>query len=195
MPAKAPVLPAPCRGLAAEQADPLAGLFPCAAPLVLDLGCGNGLFLAGLAAGEPGWNVLGIEKKGYRVRQARRRAGDLGNARVLHGEVLEVLSSLPIGSVSRVYLLFSDPWPKRRHAVRRLVQEEFVALLHSRMEAGGIFFFATDSEEYLAWTQAKLFASGWRIQEWAVPATWPMTEFEQRFASAGLNIWRLQASR
>ena len=195
MPAKAPVMPAPCRGLAAEQADPLAGLFPCAAPLALDLGCGNGLFLAGLAAGEPGWNVLGIEKKGYRVRQARRRAGDLGNARVLHGEVLEVLSALPTGSVSRVYLLFSDPWPKRRHAVRRLVQEEFVSLLHSRMEAGGIFFFATDSGEYHSWTQAKLVAKGWRIKDWAVPMTWPATEFEQRFASAGLNIWRLQASR
>ena len=194
MPAKAPVLPASCRGHVAGQIDPLAGLFPGAAPLVLDLGCGNGLFLAGLAAVEPGWNVLGIEKKGYRVRQARRLAGHLGNARVLHGEVLEVVSSLPIGSVSRVYLLFSDQWPKRRHAVRRLVQEEFVALLDSRMEAGGIFFFATDSEDYLAWTQAKLSASGWRIKDWAVPVDWPTTEFEQRFAAAGFNLWRLQAS-
>jgi tRNA (guanine-N7-)-methyltransferase len=195
MPAKAPVMPAPCPGVAGGGVDAMAGLFSREAPLVLDLGCGNGLFLAGLAACEPGWNVLGIEKKEYRVRQARRRAGDLGNARVLHGEVLEVLSSLLPGSVSRVYLLFSDPWPKRRHAVRRLVQEEFVALLYSRLEAGGTFFFATDAEEYLAWTQEKLSVNGWQIKEWAVPETWPMTEFEQRFASAGLNIWRLQASR
>ena len=123
MPAKAPVISAPGPGIAADGDDALAGLFPREAPLVLDLGCGNGLFLTGLAACEPGWNILGIEKKEFRVRQARRRAGDLGNTRVLHGEVLEVLSSLPPGSVSRVYLLFSDPWPKRRHAVRRFVQE------------------------------------------------------------------------
>lgn len=195
MPARAPVLPVPGRGLVAGPVDPLAGLFRSIAPLVLDLGCGNGLFLAGLAAGKPGWNCLGIEKKEHRVRQARRRAGDLGNARVLHGGALAVLSSLPLRSVARIYLLFGDPWPKRRHAVRRLVQEEFVTLLHSRLEAGGIFFFATDSEEYLAWTREKLSVSGWRIKKWAVPVTWPATEFEQRFASAGLNIGRFQASR
>lgn len=195
MPAKAPVISAPGPGIAADGDDALAGLFAREAPLVLDLGCGNGLFLTGLAACEPGWNILGIEKKEFRVRQARRRAGDLGNARVLHGEVLEVLSSLPPGSVSRVYLLFSDPWPKRRHAVRRLVQEEFVALLHSRLEAGGTFFFASDSGEYLAWTREILARSGWRIKDWAVPVDWPTTEFEQRFAAAGFNLWRLQASQ
>ena len=195
MPAKAPVMPVPCPRAEGGGVDAPAGLFSREAPLVLDLGCGNGLFLAGLAEGEPGWNVLGIEKKEYRVRQARRRAGDLGNARVLHGEVLEVLSSLPPCSVWRVYLLFSDPWPKRRHAVRRLVQEKFVALLSSRLEAGGTFFFATDSGDYLGWTREILVRSGWRIKDWSVPVSWPMTEFEQRFASAGLNIWRLQASR
>jgi len=195
MPAKAPVPPAPCRGVVAGETDAAAALFPREAPLVLDLGCGNGLFLAGLAGLERGWNVLGIEKKGFRVRQARRHAGDLANARVLHGEVLEVMSSLPTGSVSRVYLLFSDPWPKRRHAVRRLVQKALVDLLHSRLEAGGTFFFATDSSEYFAWTRGTFAAGGWRVSEWAVPETWPMTEFEQRFASVGLNIWRLQASR
>jgi len=168
--------------------------FPLTQPLVLDLGCGNGAFLAGLAEHEPGWNILGIEKKAYRVRQARRRSADLANARVTQGEVVEVLSELPAGSVSRVYLLFSDPWPKRRHAVRRLVQEDFVKVLRSRLGPGGIFFFASDAAEYAGWTRGLFAKAGWRVGEWVVPEEWPRTEFEQRFASAGLNIWRCQAT-
>lgn len=164
-------------------------------PLFLDLGCGNGVFLSGLAAIRPDWNVLGIEKKDYRVRQARRRAAALPNARVAHGDVLDVLKQLPPRSVTSVYLLFSDPWPKRRHAVRRLVQTEFAALLGECLLSDGTFFFASDSDEYASWAQETFRTAGWKILPWDVPADWPPTEFEQRFVSAGFNIWRFQATR
>jgi tRNA (guanine-N7-)-methyltransferase len=169
--------------------------FAARKPLVLDLGCGNGVFLSGLAAQHPDWNVLGIEKKDYRVRQARRRAENLNNARVVHGEVTEILSALPPSSISRVYLLFSDPWPKRRHAVRRLVQNDFVSLLGSRLTADGIFFFASDSAEYAVWAEEIFRVSGWQISGWDLPPEWPPTEFEQRFVSAGVSIRRFQATR
>lgn len=169
--------------------------FPLEQPLVLDLGCGNGLFLSGVAAAHPGWNVLGVERKDYRVRQARRRAADLPNARVLHGEAINVLSALPERSVARMYLLFSDPWPKRRHAVRRLVQPEFAALAGARLEPGGLFFFATDAPEYADWTGDIFRAGGWRVSPWDAPPDWPATEFEQRFVSSGVSINRLQAAR
>jgi len=143
----------------------------------------------------PGWNVLGIEKKDYRVRQARRRAGDLANVRVVQGEVIDALAALPEASVARVYLLFSDPWPKRRHAVRRLVQPEFVALLASRLTAEGSFFFASDSGEYADWAEDVFRAGGWRVAAWELPPDWPATEFEQRFVSAGVQIRRFQAKR
>jgi tRNA (guanine-N7-)-methyltransferase len=175
--------------------DGAATTFPSDQPLVLDLGCGNGLFLAALANAEPAWNILGIEKKDYRVRQARGRAGGLPNARITQGEVMEVLSGLVPGSVSRVYLLFSDPWPKRRHAVRRLVQDEFVALAGSRLGPKGTFFFATDAAEYLTWAKERFAVAGWTIADWALPEGWPETEFEQRFASAGVEIGRFQATR
>jgi tRNA (guanine-N7-)-methyltransferase len=175
--------------------DALSPEFPAAQPLVLDLGCGNGVFLAGLAALRPDWNVLGIEKKDYRVRQARRRAGDLNNARIAHGEVTEVLSDLPLSSIARVYLLFSDPWPKRRHAVRRLVQPEFAALLGTRLRPDGIFSFASDSPEYAEWAEGVFRADGWQISAWELPPDWPPTEFEQRFVSAGVQIRRFQANR
>ena len=167
--------------------------FAARQPLVLDLGCGNGVFLAGLAAQQPDWNVLGIEKKDYRVRQARRHTESLDNARVVHGEITEILSALLPASISRVYLLFSDPWPKRRHAVRRLVQDDFVSLLGSRLNSDGIFFFASDSAQYAVWTEEVFRAGGWQISAWDLPPGWPATEFEQRFVSAGVSIRRFQA--
>lgn len=189
MPAVMPVEESRPRDVLAEAG------FATQQSLVLDLGCGNGLFLAALAASEPGWNVLGIEKKDYRVRQARRRSRDLPNARILQGEVTEVLSTLPAASVARVYLLFSDPWPKRRHAVRRLVQDDFVALVGSKLEDGGSFFFASDSAEYADWAEEIFRADGWQISAWHLPPGWPPTEFEQRFVSAGVQIRRFQAIR
>ena len=180
-----------CRGGAGDAGTAL----PCGAPLVLDLGCGNGAFAAGLAALRPDWKILGIEKKDYRVRQARRRAAELSNVEVVRGEVTEVLDSLPERSAERVYLLFSDPWPKRRHAVRRLVQRKFVALLGTRLAPDGSFFFASDSPEYAAWAGELFRAGGWRTLPWHPPADWPATEFEQRFVAAGVEIKRFEATR
>jgi tRNA (guanine-N7-)-methyltransferase len=184
-----------CGGVT-EIPDPVAAeAFGREQPLILDLGCGNGVFLSALAARDPGWNILGIEKKGYRVRQARRRLAGYENARVVHGEVMEVLPTIRPASVSRVYLLFNDPWPKRRHAVRRLVQPEFVDRLSRCLEADGLCFFASDSPDYGRWARNIFAACGWRVGPWTVPPDWPRTEFEQRFAAAGLNIMRFQAIR
>ena len=172
-----------------------ATVFPREAPLVVDLGCGNGSFLAGLAAARPEWNILGIEKKDYRVRQARWRAGQLPNARILHGEVGDVLARWPAASIALAYLLFSDPWPKRRHGVRRLVQPEFTTLIGQCLEPGGIFHFASDCGVYAVWAEKVFRAAGWRVGPWILPVDWPATEFEQRFVSAGVEIRRFQATR
>jgi tRNA (guanine-N7-)-methyltransferase len=189
MPAQAPEM-----SLSESVADQATD-FPRAQPLALDLGCGNGLFLAALAASEPGWNMLGIEKKDYRVRQARRRSRHLPNARIVQGEVTEVMSAFPAAAITRVYLLFSDPWPKRRHAVRRLVQDDFVALVGSKLQRDGVFFFATDAAEYLDWAKERFAAAGWRLGDWIPPEGWPTTEFEQRFVADGVQIGRFQAQR
>lgn len=162
--------------------------------LVLDLGCGNGAFLAALARREPEWRVVGVEKKEYRVRQTRRRIAELENATVLHGDVVEVLRELPPASVERIYLLFNDPWPKRRHAVRRLVQREFAELLRTRLEPRGRIYFATDAEEYFVWSRDLLGCLGWRLEDWVVGESWPRTEFETRFVERGLMVYRFQAN-
>ena len=169
-------------------------IFVRPAPLVLDLGCGNGAFLSALAAREPDYNCLGVEKKDYRVRQAQRRSAGLANARVVQGEVGEVLGQFAAGSMVRVYLLFSDPWPKRRHAVRRLVQIEFVRLLSSRMVPGGKFYFASDAASYFSWSRRVFASAGWEVSDWSVSPDWPPTEFERRFVAEGLNVHRFCAT-
>lgn len=174
--------------------EDLAALAAGAGKLVLDLGSGNGVFLAALARIEPGWHLVGVEKKVYRVRQTRRRIAELENATVLHGDVVEVLQELPPASVARIYLLFNDPWPKRRHAVRRLVQREFAELLRTRLEPQGRLFFATDAEEYFVWSQDILGRLGWRLEDWVVDESWPRTEFETRFVERGLKVYRFQAT-
>ncbi len=177
----------------AAVADPASG-FPRQAPLVLDLGCGNGLLLSALAAREPGHNFLGIEKKEYRVRQSRRRASAWPNVQIAYGEVVETLRAVPDASVARAYLLFSDPWPKRRHATRRLVGAELFRVLERVLHAGGVFFFASDSPDYSAAAGSMTAARpGWSVREWLVPADWPQTEFEQRFTAQGLPVSRFQA--
>lgn len=169
--------------------------FPRPAPLVLDLGCGNGVFLSALAARDPALNFLGVEKKEYRVRQAERRCRGLDNARIFAGEVSEVLRMLPLGSVARAYLLFSDPWPKRRHAVRRVVQGNFAELLGTRLAPGGGFFFASDCPAYDRWARERFASSGfWRVEPWVLPPDWPRTEFEDHFSRAGVPVSRFRAT-
>lgn len=163
-------------------------------PLVLDLGCGNGVFLTTLAERSPNINVLGIEKKAYRVRQARRRVGVRTNACVVEGEVTDVLRQMPLASVAAAYLLFSDPWPKRRHTERRLVQRKFVELLASRLTCEGTFFFASDSAAYFRYAREIFLDVRGNVAEWMPPNDWPMTEFERRFAEEGLAFYRFRAS-
>lgn len=165
------------------------------APLALDLGCGNGVFLAALAAREPARNFLGVERKEYRVRQARRRASSLPNARVSHAEVDEVLRGVASGSVEAIYLLFSDPWPKRRHSLRRVVRPAFIELAARALSEGGTFYFASDSSDYCASAKASFASAGWGVGAWEVPGDYPRTEFEQRFLDEGIAPSRFLARK
>lgn len=121
------------------------------APLEIDLGCGDGLFLAAAAASKPARNFLGIERMPGRVRSACRKieVGGLANARILEIEVsYAVRHLLPAGSVSVFHLMFPDPWPKRRHSPRRVVTEDFLAALNGALTSDGTLRIATDEIDY-----------------------------------------------
>jgi tRNA (guanine-N7-)-methyltransferase len=129
----------------------LARLYGRTAPCTLEIGFGNGEHLLERALAQPGQNFLGVEVHRSGIGHLLLAASKAGvtNLRIIEHDAVEVLQ-LQIGAASldQVQLLFPDPWPKKRHHKRRIVQHDFVALVASRLAAGGRLHLATDWEPY-----------------------------------------------
>ena len=172
----------------------LADVFDCAAPLELDLGCGDGSFLLEMARQHPERNFLGTERLVGRVEKVARKIArsHLENARILRLEShYAVRWLLPAACASTVYVLHPDPWPKRDHHPRRLFQPDFMESLHRVLLPGGELKVKTDDKPYFLWME-KVFegARGFQRQEWDEPPDWPQTDFERDFIAKGLPIYR-----
>ncbi|MBL6751501.1 MAG: tRNA (guanosine(46)-N7)-methyltransferase TrmB [Nevskia sp.] len=180
-----------------------AQMFGRSAPLVVEIGFGSGAHLAAAARGRPDADFLGIEvhRPGVgRLLQDLAAAG-LGNVRVICADAVEVLrQGLPAGSVDEIFILFPDPWPKKRHHKRRLIQPGFAALLAQALRAGGRLRLATDWADYAAHMLAVLQAEP-RLRNTAAagfaprPATRPTTRFEARGLRAGHAVFDLDYER
>jgi tRNA (guanine-N7-)-methyltransferase len=119
------------------------------APLHVDLGCGAGSFLCALAQRMSEKNFLGIDRLLNRIRSAVRKAANLANVRLLRLESSYALRYLlPPASVETFYLLFPDPWPKRRHHGRRIVTGDFLSSVHTALDEDGMLLIATDHLDY-----------------------------------------------
>jgi tRNA (guanine-N(7)-)-methyltransferase len=124
-------------------------LFGRKASLHVDLGCGDGSFLCELAQRLPEKNFLAIERLSRRVEKARRKAARIDNVRVLRAETSYVMRYLlPENSVETFYLLFPDPWPKRRHQQRRIFSRDFLDSIANALEEDGLLCVATDQPDY-----------------------------------------------
>jgi tRNA (guanine-N7-)-methyltransferase len=124
-------------------------IFGRKASLHVDLGCGDGSFLCALAQRMPDKNFLGIERLLNRVRVSARKAATLENVRLLRVESSYVVRYLlPPESVETFYLLFPDPWPKRRHHQRRIVTPNFLSSIHAALKENGSIYIATDDIDY-----------------------------------------------
>ncbi len=127
----------------------VAELFGRSAPLHVDLGCGDGSFLCEMAQQFPKRNFLGIERLTKRVEKVRRKAEKIENVRVLRADTLfAVRYLLPESSVETFYLLFPDPWPKRRHQLRRIFTRDFLDAIAIALEKHGVLRVATDQLDY-----------------------------------------------
>ena len=124
-------------------------IFGCDAALHVDLGCGDGSFLCVLAQRMPEKNFLGIERLLGRFRSAAVKAANIRNVRVLRMESSYVVRYLlPPRSVETFYLLFPDPWPKRRHWRRRIVTPDLLKAISQALVQGGTLLIATDHLSY-----------------------------------------------
>jgi tRNA (guanine-N7-)-methyltransferase len=135
------------------------GLFERAAPLVVEIGFGDGLFLIEQAERHSDANVVGIELSWRWVQHLARRldAVGLAHVRLIHGEAQVALQHLfGPSSVREIFINFPDPWPKKRHHTRRLIQTGLVELLHDRLATGGRVTIATDHPGYATWIAAIL---------------------------------------
>lgn len=162
-------------------------------PLVLEIGSGMGEATALMAAAQPDLDVLAVEVHPAGVAALLRRIedADLHNVRVVEGDAMAVLRALPDASLREARLFFPDPWPKARHAKRRLVRPTFAALLASRLTPGGHLHLATDSPAYADHARAAL--EDWDVQEVARPEGRPLTGYERRALTAGREVVDLLA--
>lgn len=120
-------------------------------PIKIDLGCGYGHFLAAMAQTEPGTNFIGIEvyAKGIQRAYQKIQTQQLSNVRLLQMNALAAFSTgFCANQLDAIYINFPDPWPKRRHARRRMLQPELIKLLHDRLVVGGQIVVATDVKNY-----------------------------------------------
>lgn len=120
------------------------------APRTLEIGCGSGEVILSLATANPASDYLGIEVYQPGLGQVLNglERGALHNVRMLHEDAVEALAHVPDGSFAAVCIFFPDPWPKKRHHKRRLIQPAFVADLQRVLKSHGRFFIATDWQDY-----------------------------------------------
>lgn len=169
-------------------------------PLEVDLGCGDGAFLLGMAREFPERDFLGVERLLGRVRKVCKkitRAG-LANARVLRLESRYTVEwLLPENTISRLHLLCPDPWPKVRHHRRRLMQHEFLEAVRRALVPGGEFLFMTDHPEYFEWAKEKVEDFGkFEILEWEEDSFfYPKTDFQIQWEAEGKSMHRLRCRR
>lgn len=176
----------------------LEAVFGRRAPRIVEIGFGMGETTAAMAAAHPEKDFLGIEVHtpgvGSLLKQIEERG--LTNLRVVQHDAVEVLQHmLPDGSLDGIHIFFPDPWPKKRHHKRRLIQPPLVRLLASRLKPGGYLHLATDWHDY-AEQMLDVLAAEPQLENTgtgfvARPAHRPQTKFEARGLRLGHGVWDL----
>jgi len=175
-----------------------AAVFGRAAPLVLEIGSGMGETTARIAGERSDTDFVAAEVHSPGVGSLLKliEKHQLKNIRVIRHDALEVLERMiPDGVLAGIHLFFPDPWPKKRHHKRRLIQPPFVRLLASRLLPGGYLHLATDWEDYALQMLEVLSAEAQLVNSAqgfaARPAYRPLTKFETRGLKLGHRVWDL----
>jgi tRNA (guanine-N7-)-methyltransferase len=186
--------------LNAHEAVNFVEVFGRDAPLIVEIGFGNGDSLAKMAAANPETNYLGIEvhRPGVGHLLLLLEQQGLTNVRIYCHDALEILEQhIADNSLAGLHLFFPDPWPKKKHHKRRIVRPSFIELLEKKLVTGGYFHAATDWQHYAESMLVELSSrsvlhntspNGAYCQR---PAYRPLTKFEQRGLRLGHGVWDL----
>jgi tRNA (guanine-N7-)-methyltransferase len=177
-------------------------LFGRKAPVIAEIGSGMGETTAAIAAANPGQDYLAIEVHspgvGSLLKQVEER--NLSNVRVVQHDATEIFRDMiPAGSLAGVHVFFPDPWPKKRHHKRRLLQPGFVRLIATRLAPGAYLHVATDWQDY-AEQALEVLAAVPELRNSAQkfaprPEARPETKFEKRGLRLGHGVWDLMFVR
>jgi len=172
--------------------------------LHFEIGFGSGEHLADRADMLPDHGFIGCEPflNGVVGALAHIREGELTNVRLHMGDALEVVERLPDASLERVYLLHPDPWPKARHAKRRMMNHGPLDLIAAKLKPGGEFRLGTDDPTYCRWSMMVM--NQRRDFDWQAtrasdfltrPADWPETRYERKARRHGHEVWYFRYAR
>lgn len=174
-------------------------------PIRIEIGMGKGRFIMDLARQNPDINYLGIEKySSVLIRGIQKLdAEPLPNLYFIRMEAEEITSVFGPGEVDRIYLNFSDPWPKDRHAKRRLPSREFLRRYDEILRTDGVIEFKTDNRDLFQFALNELAPAGWKIQQVTEDLHHDaqmmqgnvMTEYEERFSAKGNPIYKYIIAR
>lgn len=173
-------------------------------PLHIEVGTGKGQFITELARRNPDVNYIGIEKfSSVLIRAVEKQEElELPNLFYLRFDAEDIEEIFDTEEVDRIYLNFSDPWPKDRHAKRRLTSERFLARYDKFLKKEGYIAFKTDNRDLFDFSLESVENAGWKLSDVTFDLHNSefnegniMTEYEERFSSMGNPICRLVASR
>ncbi len=177
-------------------------LFGNSNPIRIEIGCGKGDFIVGTAEKEPDVNFLAIERVSDVLVTAAEKVKEskLTNIRVCCVDAKELAEIFPAGSIDRIYLNFSDPWPKSRHEKRRLTYRTFLAIYKKILKKDGCIYFKTDNRPLFDFSLEEFKEFGMTLEKLTFDLHNSeymqgnvMTEYEQRFSAKGFPINRVEA--
>lgn len=198
---------AACAPVMAHEPESLRGkwreLFGNDNPLHVEIGCGKGRFVRGMAKLYPDVNFVAIEKEEGALIMATEKAMEepLANVRFLSYDAAELEKIFAPGEVDRIYLNFSDPWPPNKQRKRRLTHTNFLKVYDVILKQDGDLHFKTDNQRLFEWSLSEICAYGWLLEHISLDLhnsdfeNNVMTEYEERFSSMGSRIYRLEAHR
>lgn len=177
-------------------------------PIYMEIGMGKGQFLLNLAKQNPHINYIGIERYSSVLLRALEKFDTdefaaLENIKFICMDAFELPEAFELGEVSRIYLNFSDPWPKARHARRRLTSKQFLAQYDKVLSKGGLVEFKTDNRALFEFSLEQVEEAGWKLlghtydlhHNEEMNSGNVMTEYEEKFSSMGNPIHKLIATR
>mgnify|MGYP000383155416 CR=1 FL=1 len=198
---------AACAPVMAHAPEGLRGrwraLFGNGNPLHVEIGCGKGRFVLGMAKLHPDVNFVAIEREeGALIMATEKAMQDVPpNVRFLSYDAAALRDIFSTGEVDLIYLNFSDPWPPNRQRKRRLTYRAFLDVYNDILTEKGALYFKTDNQRLFEWSLGEICAYGWLLQNISLDLHTSafegnvLTEYEERFSAQGSRIYRLEARR